>query len=127
MNARRSQLGTAEKKLLSVLIYFFIFATETLIVWTISAKSVPTFYNDLEDYFTCEQDGHDPDNPCSRSRIENLINPFFTVASYVLLELLPLICLLFIFNAADLKSVMAKWHCVKKISNQLNTVINTFH
>ena len=117
--------GTAEKKLLVVLCYYVILATESLTAFTLSTRNAPRILEEVEKYFFCEQGGRDPNNLCSRSEIERLTTPSLSTLSYVLLGLLPLVNLFFIANIHEIKVIMQKWCSIKKSSYKSSTAITT--
>jgi len=53
---------------------------------------------ELQAYFTCESNGHDPENPYNRLGFENLLNPGVTVMAFVLIMLVPVSIIFFVVD-----------------------------
>lgn len=97
-------MGTAEKKLLLVFLYFFLLAVVSYTGFSIFHRKIERYNSELLTYFTCEQNGYDPANPCDRSRFESLSYPAATAVAYILVELSPLVNFVFVINFQDLKA-----------------------
>ncbi len=101
-----SKVSVAEKKLLLVFLYFFLFTVVSYTGFSLFHRKVERYNTELMTYFQCEENGHDPANPCDRSRIERLSFPGATAIAYILIELSPLVNFVFIINFRDLKTVI---------------------
>ena len=100
----RFKIGTAERKVLIVFCYYVILAVVALTTFTISTRNGDLTARRIFEYFTCEQNGHDPDEPCSRSNFEELTNPAWTTLSYMLLGMFPIVNLIYAVNVEELKA-----------------------
>ena len=58
-------------------------------------------------YFACESSGHDPDNPCSRSGFENLLDPGVAIIAFVLIMLVPVSSIVFVVDFRDVKNFIS--------------------
>ena len=96
------KVGTAERKLMIVFIYYIFLASIALTTFTISTRDSELFANSLQEYFLCELRGHDPSNPCTRESSGQTATAFGTL-SYMLLGLYPTLNLVFALNISDLK------------------------
>ena len=98
--------GTTEKKLLIVFCYYLVTAVISLTASTMGTRNASQSVRNFQDYFFCEQGGYNPDNPCTRSGIEDLTYPSINTFSYMLLSLLPAANLLY---AVDYKKLKEFW------------------
>ena len=96
-------MSTAEKKLLIVFCYYIFLQVISFIYFSITKHSADTLQTELLSYFLCEQDGHDPSNPCSRSGFEYLINPGLAVLSFILALIAPVVNFVFVIDYQELK------------------------
>lgn len=74
--------------------------------FTLSTRNSELSIGSLLRYFTCEQNGHDPNNPCDISQFRRLAYPWVTAAAFVLINLFPLANLNYVLNVKELKE---KW------------------
>ena len=100
----RIKIGTAERKVLIVFCYYIVLAVVALTTFTISTRNDDLTVRRILEYFTCEQGGHDPEDPCSRSGFEELSNPAWTTMSYILLGMFPVVNLIYAVNVQELKA-----------------------
>lgn len=112
------KIGTAERKLLIVFCYYVLLAAIALTTFTLSIKDTSEITEHLINYFSCERDGHNSSNPCSRSELEALNNPTLTTLSYVLLGLFPVVNLVYAVNIDELKVYL---QCLRKKSKFSNS------
>ena len=80
-----------------------------MLVGMFTTTSYATYTGDFEviqrahmKYFICEQSGHDVNNPCDRSGLEN-ISVNFSAVGYVLLILYPFVHLVYVLNIKRLR------------------------
>jgi len=106
--SNKFQLGAAEKKLLVVLCYYVVLASVVLTSFTLSTKSLSSYFKKLQTYFLCEQHGLDPSSPCSRV-FAGQSYPFLATASFILLGLFPVIYMIYAANLGELKEIVRKW------------------
>ena len=87
--------------------------------FTVTTKNTTVTENSAHRYFSCEQNGHNPSKPCSRSELEKLTNPSGIILAYILLmALFPVMNLVFIVNIKELKEL---WRKYLENKNSLNT------
>lgn len=116
------KFGTAEKKLLVVLCYYVILAAVALTTFSIGTRDIKTFVQSVQNYFLCEQNGHDPDRPCNR-KLKGQLHPALFTITYVLLGLFPVVHLIYAINMKELKDIVLKvgTHIKKKTRNIFDT------
>jgi ABC-type phosphate transport system permease subunit len=107
-------VSTAEKKLFIVFCYYIFLQAVVFVNFSLSGKAVDTLRSELFSYFFCEQNGYDPDNPCSRSGFENLINPGITFLSFMLAMVAPAVNFVFVIDYRELKQKLRSVCCSKK-------------
>ena len=96
-------VSTAEKKLLIVFCYYIFLQVIAFVTFSLSEQGADTLQTELLSYFLCEQDGHDPGNPCSREGFENIINPGVTTLSFILAMMAPSVNFVFVVDYHELK------------------------
>lgn len=104
---KKTQLSTAEKKIIVALCSFILFAVFTLAQISDYLAKKEDLFAALSDYFNCEALGHMSGN-CSRSQFEQYYNPFLNAITYILMGLIPLSILNFVL----------KWKSVKKVTKR---------
>ena len=98
------KIGTAEKKLFLVFIFYIFQASISLTVFTIGTRNSELFANALQEYFMCEFKGHDPSDPCTHNGTGQVSTPL-NVLSIILLGLYPVVQLVFALNISELKEL----------------------
>ena len=116
------KIGTAERKLLIVFCYYVLLASVSLMAFTISTRNLTRLSQLVGEYFSCEINGHDASNPCSRSEFEALSNAGLAGSAYILLGLFPIVNLLYAVNIQELKAVC---RCFRKRSSHLQSTATT--
>lgn len=101
------KIGTAERKLLIVFIYYVLLAAIALTTFTISTRDSGVLAEKVFSYFKCEQNGHNSSSPCSRSEFGATKSAGLTTVSYILLGLFPVVNLIYAVNIQELKE---RWH-----------------
>ena len=96
-------VSTAEKKLLIVFCYYIFLQVIGFVTFSLSEQASDSLQTELFSYFLCEQTGHDPSNPCSRSRLEALSNPGATILSVFLAMFGPFVNFVFVVDYSELK------------------------
>ena len=71
-SSKTNKLGIVEKKLLVIFFYFVILAASSQVVSVIIIKNHSALVEEIQKYFLCEQQGHNPKNLCKRSEFERL-------------------------------------------------------
>jgi len=100
-------LGTAEKKLLVVFIYYAVLSIIVLTAFTLITRNINNFTTGLQIYFFCEQGGFDPDNLCSRDYLKNSY-PSLVTLSYVLVAFFPIVNFIYVVNLEELNDFIKK-------------------
>ena len=95
--------GTAEKKLLIVSFYYVALVVFGLLSFSLSQKNRYLLWKELQIYFMCESQGHNPNDPCDRSQFERLSHPAVYTLSFSILLLAPVIHSVFVINIQLLK------------------------
>ena len=101
VSRKRKKIGVAQKaelKLLTVLVYFIVFAVTRLALDSYVSGVTPELYlTALIPYFTCESNGNDPSRDCQSllSNLRNLHIFHLSVAFVLLLGLMPLVLFFF--------------------------------
>ena len=109
------QFGTAQKKLLIVFCYYVVLCVVALTSYTVTTKNTPIMVKSAKKHFFCEQSGHDPNEPCSRSEFEKLTNASGITLSYTLLmAVFPAVNLVYVVNIRELKELWKKCFAKKK-------------
>ena len=76
-----------------------------------ASKNAAKLFDDVQEYFCCELGGHNPGNPCSRSKIGNLSDLGLEILLYILLALFPVVNLIYAVNVQELKELWrGKFH-----------------
>ena len=112
-------LGAAERKILIVLCYYVVVASFSLTQYTVVIRNLDAFDTQLDKYFVCELSGHDPSNPCDRSRFRLLSNPGLTAMTFILLGLFPLFNLIYALNYEELMKRCRACFKEKKLSSRM--------
>ena len=96
-------IGTAERKILMVFVYYVILAVIALLTFSISIRDLPSFIKEVLLYFNCESRGVDPTNPCDTSGYSQYFHTALLTSSYILLGIFPVFNLTFVINVRELK------------------------
>lgn len=102
------KIGTAERKILIVFVYYIILAVVALTAFTLTIRDEEDFSSAVLSYFQCESKGVDPNNPCDTSSYTTLLHIALTSLSYILLGLFPMINFIFVISVRELKQYMQK-------------------
>ena len=73
------------------------------VTFSLSEQASGSLERELFSYFLCEQSGHNPASPCSRSGFEDLTNPAVTIISLLLAMLAPLVNFVFVVDCNEFK------------------------
>ncbi len=103
------KLGTAEKKLLVIIVYYVLLAVLALTTFTIFSQTLPLFMKNLFDYFVCERNGSSESEPCDQGGFQDLTNPIPANMSFVLLAVNPWLNLVFALNIRELKEFLCPY------------------
>lgn len=87
-----------------------------LTTFTLSTRYDNEFVQSLLEYFSCEQKGHDPNNPCSQYDINRLGFPSATLISYIIFGLFPAVILVYAINVQEMKKALSSKQKVYKLS-----------
>ena len=75
----------------------------TLVAFSDFSGKAGMFESEVSRYFQCELLGHDPLNPCDRSRFENIVSPALIVLSIAFYGMLPAVNLVFTISIQDMR------------------------
>ena len=117
----RFQIKTSEKYLLLFFCYFMFAAILNQYYYSILLTNFAKLIPDIFNYFGCEENGHDPKNPCDRSKFEFQFVYVLTIFAHITISLLSVILLLFVLN------IHASLHEEKKkcrVNSHLSIVSN---
>lgn len=101
-------IGTAERKILIVFVYYVILAVIALLAFLMTIRDEEKFIHELGIYFVCERKGHDPDNPCDTSGYTKVLHVGLTTLSFILLGLFPMVNFMFVISVRELKRYLEK-------------------
>ena len=82
-----------------------VLAVISLTVLTLFSRNSSQLVESIRKYFICEQGGQNLNNPCNRSDINRLSNPWVSTLSYITLSLFPVMNLLYTVNIQELKKL----------------------
>ena len=83
------------------------------IYFSLSAQASGKLEIKLFEYFVCEEDGYDPNNPCDRSGFENLIDRGVAFLTSVLALLAPITNFVFVVDYRELKQRISTYFAAK--------------
>ena len=98
-------IGTAERKVLIVFVYYVVLAVVALTAFTLIARDKDKFMDEIIRYFLCESKA--PDVPCPRNYIQ-LPHIILSSLSYILLGLFPMVNFIFVISVQCLKEYLRK-------------------
>lgn len=101
------KIGSGEKKIVIVLLYYAILLEFTLLAFTLSTRNIGSFRTAVLINFICESFGFNPEAPCDRSLIDDLKFPGVNLVAYTMLGLFPVINFTYVIKFRVLK----KWFC----------------
>ena len=107
-----------------VFFYYVVLAVEALTTFTIATRDSPLFAENLLNFFSCEQRGHNPDRPCTRD-FEKYNLPVLTTLAYILLGVFPVVNLIYAVNIQELKALCTKCKAKAKIGLLNNNSLST--
>ena len=97
------KFGTAERKILIIFCYYILLVVVALTSFTLNTRNSEPFLEALINYFFCEGRGNDPNNPCDRNTFHQYSNPELTTISFVLINIFPVINLVYALNIKEMK------------------------
>ena len=103
--------GTAEKKLLIVSFYYVVLEVLGFLSFSLLQRN-GDLQEELQIYFMCESQGHNPDNPCDRSRFEQLNFSIIYILSISIVLLTPVVNFVFVVNVKLLKEKLTTFRSV---------------
>ena len=115
------KIGTAERKILIVFVYYVLLAAISLVAFSLSTRHSEQFIIKVLDYFTCESHGVNPDNHCDEkinSYLKHRHVALLTL-SHVLLGLYPVMNLIYVINTRELKLHVKKWLLCRRSSYRI--------
>ena len=112
----------AEVKLLILIGYYLLVYFISLIIAGVLLREYIFSISDLNSYLCCELFGHDPSDPCDDSTLHKFrsVGVSYGVLILLLSGLSPLVHLVFVVNAQELKEKFGG--CIKSLSIPSKTV-----
>ena len=117
MKKSHFKIGTPERKILIALCFYALLMILGIPAFTVGARVGKLFGERLTNYFICEAQGVDPNNP---GLCDELIDDFRTftypelfISALFLMGFFPVVFLIYTMNFEDLK---AKWRSCQKRS-----------
>ena len=103
------KIGTAERKLLIVFVYYVVLTVISITAFTLIVQDADRLLLARLRYFECERKGVDPNNPCDPNIHIKLEHVALTSLSYILLGLFPVVNFVFVISVRELKEQLQKW------------------
>lgn len=101
------KIGSGEKKIVIVWLYYVLLVEFALMAFTLSTSRISQFRTAVQINFLCERRGFNPDAPCDRTLLDSFKFPEVNLLAYILLELFPVINFTYVIKFRVLK----KWCC----------------
>ena len=98
MSKNPFKFGTPEKKLLIIFSYYIVHHVISYIYYILIIKNLKDGSTEFLKYITCESKGHDSEDPCDKSRLEELQQPALEALNIIFLYLIPVVNLVFVLN-----------------------------
>ena len=95
--------GTPENKLLIIFSYYIVYHVIGYIYYTLAIKNLKDGSTEFQKYITCESSGHDPEDPCDKSRLGELHQPVLEALT-IIFYLIPVVNLVFVFDFQQTQS-----------------------
>ena len=92
-------------------IYYIVFAVVTLVYFGLSTGSQDKLMQAIQEYFLCEAEGFDAENPCPRN-YQKYTYPELAATTYLLMSFIPAVSLIFVVHVQKLKHKLMKM-CVR--------------
>ena len=107
---------TAERKIFIVFVYYIIFTVMSLLSYSQVTRNEELFTEAVLDYFDCERQGIDPQNPCDTSGYEKfIVSVVLTTTSLMLLGFYPVLNFIFVIDVQELKKWLNRVTCKKEL------------
>ena len=87
-----------------IFVYFVVLEVSGFVVFSLSQRNASQLFQEIEQYFICEANGHDPSNSCDRTAFERFT---ILIISYALLLLIPLVNMVYVVDFQFLRSKMS--------------------
>ena len=68
------------------------------IYYVLLTTNLENISTELQNYITCESNGHDPEDPCDKSRLEELHQPVLEALTLNFIYLIPVLNLVFVYD-----------------------------
>ena len=68
------------------------------VYYIITTTNLENISTEFQNYITCESNGHDPEDPCDKSRLEELQQPVLEALTHNFIYLIPVLNLVFVFD-----------------------------
>ncbi len=87
--------------------YYTIFATLTLVFYSITTSNYSKFEEAVIEYFSCEAGGYNPIDPCPKS-YEQYTYPELQAAVYVVMGFVPTVNLIYVIDAQRMRQGLSE-------------------
>jgi len=108
------RVGSGERKILIVLVYYAFLNVFALMAFSLALRNGDQYQLAVRWNFICESVGYNPASPCDRSQVDGLKFPEINIVAYVLLVSIPNVNLIFVINWRKLKD----WFCVHVVRDK---------
>lgn len=104
------KIGTAERKILIVFVYYVLLTVISLVAFSLSIKHKDQFISKVGEYFHCESHGVNPNSHCDEFVDSYLKHRQVALVSmsHILLGLYPVVNLIYVVNIRELKPHVKK-------------------
>ena len=102
-------MGTAERKVLIVFVYYIFLSVVSLLTYSQSTRNGEHKIEELLSYFVCERRGVDPDHPCDTSGYKNyIVSVVLSTISFILIGLYSLLNFIYVVDFRDFKNLLKR-------------------
>ncbi len=106
-NAKHA-LNKAERKLIIIFTYYMVFATLTLVYYSIVTGNYDNFEEAVIDYFSCEAGGYNPVSPCPKD-YEQYTYPELQATIYIVMGFIPSVNLIYVIDVQRMRKEVTEW------------------
>lgn len=113
-NNESRKVSSAEVILVIALCYYVVVGVATTSTFALYLKNYNVLENELQKFYSCEEEGHNTNDPCDESGYLGIIDRTLTPLGYILLRLYPLLHLVYVLNIKSLrKKCLSCCHSMK--------------
>lgn len=111
-NSFKTQLSTAEKKIILIFVSILILALTILAYTSHVSATANKFKMALAEYFQCEAFGYEP-GKCDHS-YDGIVSPYWSMTVYGMVGFVPISVLNYVLNWESIKNCCTKLLCAKR-------------